>query len=369
MRAQGGVMISASHNPYQDNGMKVFGSDGFKLDDALEAQLEKWMITEDEVTAVRPSPENLGRAKRIDDAMGRYLTNLKTIFGRDFELKDKKIVFDAANGAAYDCGVRLFEELGANVVPLNCQPNGKNINVNCALTNPKTLSDAVIQHQADIGIAVDGDADRLYVFDETGELISGEHILYALAIFLRESKRLNQDEARRDAVVTTTMANQALELAFQKEGIELYRTQVGDRYVTELMQEKNLILGGENSGHYLFLDQNTTGDGLFSALEVLALLHKRKWKASALKKSFVLFPQKLLSIKVKDRVPFEQIPKLHQAILELEKQYEGLGRVNVRYSGTESVLRVMVEGPDSKRVERDVNAFVKLAKEELGGHA
>lgn len=367
MRAQGGVMISASHNPYQDNGMKVFGPDGFKLDDALEAQLERWMMTEDEVTAVRPSPENLGRARRIDDAMGRYLTNLKTIFGRDFDLQKKKIVFDGANGAAYDCGVRLFEELGATVIPLNCKPNGMNINVQCALTDPKILSAAVVQHQADLGIAVDGDADRLYVFDETGELISGEHILYGLSLFLRESRRLNSNANEKEAIVTTTMANQALEVALQKEGIQLYRTQVGDRYVTELMREKNLILGGENSGHYLFLDQNTTGDGLFSALEVLALLHKKKWKASALRKTFTLFPQKLVSVKVRDRVPFEQVPKLNEAIQSLEQSYKGSGRVNVRYSGTETLLRVMVEGPDGQKVERDVNALAKLAREELGG--
>lgn len=369
MRAQGGVMISASHNPYQDNGMKVFGSDGFKLDDALEAQLEKWMITEDEVTAVRPSPENLGRARRIDDAMGRYLTNLKTIFGRDFDLQKKKIVFDGANGAAYDCGVKLFEELGATVIPLNCKPNGMNINVDCALTNPKILSEAVLHHKADLGIAVDGDADRLYLFDETGELISGEHILYALALFLRESKRLNVSSGSKDGVVTTTMSNQALEIALQNEGIHLYRTQVGDRYVTELMREKNLILGGENSGHYLFLDQNTTGDGLFSALEVLALLHKKKWNASELKKAFKLFPQKLLSVKVKERKPIEKIPELHQAIQALEKKYDGMGRVNIRYSGTETLLRVMVEGSDAKQVERDAEALAKLAREELGGSA
>lgn len=362
MRAEGGVMISASHNPYQDNGMKVFGPDGFKLDDKLEAQLEGWIATEDEVTAVRPSPESLGRARRVDDALGRYLTNLKTIFGRDFDLQGRKIVFDGANGAAYDCGPRLFEELGATVVSLNCQPNGKNINVDCALTRPDLISNAVREHGADLGIAVDGDADRLYVFDETGELISGEHILFALAIFLRDSNRLE-----KNSVVSTTMANQALEVAFEREGIKLYRTQVGDRYVTEVMREKNIILGGENSGHYLFLDQNTTGDGLFSALEVLALMHKQKCKASSLKKSFKLFPQKLVSVKVKDRIPLEKVPKLMRAIQDLEKRYEGEGRINVRYSGTETVLRLMVEGPDQKRVDTDVSAIAKIARDELGG--
>ncbi|MDB5039207.1 MAG: phosphoglucosamine mutase [Bacteriovoracaceae bacterium] len=361
MRAQGGVMISASHNPYQDNGLKVFGADGFKLDDKIEADLERLMQSEHEVTAIRPTPERLGRAKRIDDAPGRYLTHLKTIFRHDFDLQGKKIVFDGANGAAYDCGRKLLQEMGAEVTSLACDPNGMNINADCAQANPKVLAETVLKTKSDIGIAVDGDADRLLVVDETGKIISGEHILYSMACFLRDSGRLSGN-----SIVTTTMSNQALENALTKIGITTHRTQVGDRYVTELMREKNFILGGENSGHYVFLDQNTTADGLFSALEVLALLHKKKWKASELRKSFSLFPQKLVSIRVKARVPLDTHPKLAGAIKILEEKYHGEGRVNVRYSGTESLLRVMVEGPDILKVEQDISDLAALVEKELG---
>lgn len=361
MRAQGGVMISASHNPYQDNGLKVFGPDGFKLDDKIEADLERLMQTEGDVTALRPSPERLGRARRIDDALGRYLTHLKTIFRQDFDLQGKRIVFDGANGAAYDCGRKLFEEMGAEVTAIACEPNGMNINALCAQVNPKILTDAVLKTKSDIGISVDGDADRLLISDETGRIVSGEHLLYSMAIFLRDSGRLSGN-----AIATTTMANQALENALSKVGIGTFRTQVGDRYVTELMREKNLVLGGENSGHYIFLDQNTTADGLFSALEVLALLHKKKWKASELRKSFFLFPQKLVSVRVKERIPIQSVPKLAEAIRCLEEKYDGEGRVNVRYSGTESLIRLMVEGPDIARVESDVSELAAIVERELG---
>ncbi len=361
MRAQGGVMISASHNPYQDNGLKVFGPDSFKLDDALEAELERWMLEENDITVIRPSPERLGRAKRIDDARGRYLTHLKTLFGREFDLSGKTVVFDAANGAAYDCGRALFTELGATVHHIACEPNGVNINANCAQADVKILCEAVKTHKADIGIAVDGDADRLLIVDETGTLISGEHTLYAMASFLKESGRLTNN-----ALVTTTMANQALDNALKSSGITMHRSQVGDRYVVEMMREKGVVLGGETSGHYLFLDQNTTADGLFSALEILALLLKKNWKASQLRKGFQLFPQRLVSVKVREKIPLESVPRVHEAIQNLEKKYDGLGRVNVRYSGTESSLRVMIEGPEANKVESDTQALVTIVREELG---
>ena len=361
MRAHGGVMISASHNPYHDNGLKVFGPDGFKLDDRLESRLEKWMASENEITALRPSPERLGRARRIDDALGRYLTQLKTIFRRDFDLQGKKIVFDGANGAAYDCGVKLFEELGATVTAIACKPNGMNINAECSQSDPSILGRAVLETKSDIGIAVDGDADRLMIVDETGTLVSGEHTLYGLALFLKESGRLS-----KNGLVTTTMANQALEIALEKKGIKTLRAAVGDRYVTEMMKAEGAILGGETSGHYIFLDQNTTADGLFSALEILALLHKKKWKASHLRKDFSLWPQKLVSVKVKDRVPLEEVPEVQKAIRVLEKKYDGKGRIYIRYSGTETLLRLMVEGPDAKAVEKDVSALARLVEKALG---
>ncbi len=361
MRAQGGVMISASHNPYQDNGLKVFGSDGYKLKDDIEAELERLMNSDEEVTAVRPMPNRLGRARRIDDAEGRYLTHLKTLFSQGFDLTGKKIVYDGANGAAYAVGVKLFEELGATVISLSCKPDGTNINADCAQTDIRILSDAVKKSGADLGIGVDGDADRLIIVDETGTPISGEHTLYAMACFLKEEGRL-----AKDVVVTTIMANQALEVALKKEGIRMVRAQVGDRYVVEGLKSEGGILGGENSGHYLFLDNNTTADGLFSALEVLALLHKRKWKASQLRKDFELFPQKLVTIKVKEKIPLEKIPALQGAILDLEKSYSGQGRVNVRYSGTESALRLMIEGPQLSKVEKDLTDLADVARKALG---
>lgn len=361
MRAQGGVMISASHNPYQDNGLKVFGPDGFKLADSLEAELERLMMSEEEVTAVRPRHDSLGRARRIDDAQGRYLTHLKTLFRQEFDLSGKKIVFDAANGAAYDVGVKLFSELGAEVTAMACHPTGMNINADCAQADPKLLCDAVLKSKADIGIGVDGDADRLLLVDETGSLISGEHTLYAMGSFLKEEGRLASD-----TVVTTIMSNQALENEFKKIGVKTLRTQVGDRYVVEGMKKEGAVLGGENSGHYLFLDQNTTADGLFSALEVLALLHKKKWKASQLRKGFSLFPQKMVTIKVREKVPLENIPSLQSAIRDLEKKYDGSGRVNVRYSGTEVALRLMIEGPEQQKIEADLSSLASVVRKEIG---
>jgi phosphoglucosamine mutase len=361
MRAQGGVMISASHNPYQDNGMKIFGSDGFKLDDAIEAEIEEMILKEDEITALRPSSASLGRARRIDDASGRYLTHLKTLFDREFDLQSKKIVFDGAHGAAYDVGVRLFEEWGAEVFPMACSPNGRNINTECAQADPHLLSAAVLRHGADIGIAVDGDADRLIVVDETGHRMSGEHCLYAMASFLRDVGRLKEN-----TVVTTIMSNQALEKALDAQGIKMIRTQVGDRYVVEAMKESGAVLGGENSGHFVFLDQNTTADGLFSALEILALLHKRKAKASSLREGFELFPQKLVTVKVKEKRPLQELTELQAMIKGLEKTYSGSGRVNVRYSGTEMALRVMVEGPSENQVAQDVDQLIQVVQKELG---
>ncbi len=361
MRAHGGVMISASHNPYQDNGLKVFGMDGFKLDDSLEADLEHLMIHDDEVTALRPRTEELGRARRLDDALGRYLTNLKTLFRQDFDLNGKKIVFDAANGAAYDCGVKLFEELGAEVTALACKPNGMNINAQCAQENLQEMSETIRRTKSDMGIAVDGDADRLLVIDEFGNSVSGEHILFGMACFMRDSDRL-----KGHSIVTTMMANQALEMALQKEGISVVRTQVGDRYVVEAMKKNGWVLGGETSGHYIFLDQNTTADGLFSALEILALLHRKKTKASDLHKSFKLLPQKLVSVKVKDRIPLENVPEVHEAIQKLEKKYDKQGRVYIRYSGTEISLRVMLEGPEASAIEQDVNELTTLIQRALG---
>lgn len=360
MRADGGVMISASHNPFEDNGLKVFDENGFKLSDELEYEIEKLMDNSSELEKLLPSSEHLGSAKRIDDALGRYLVNLKSIFPRDFDLSGMRIVFDGANGAAYDCGPRLLRELGAEVMSIACEPNGVNINKSCAQEDIRTLSQKVIESKADLGIGVDGDADRLLLVDETGTPVSGEHFMYEMALHLKESSRL-----KTNCLVTTSMANQALEEALQKKGIECVRTQVGDRYVSGEMRARSAVFGGETSGHFIFLDQNTTADGLSSALEVLALLRATNRKASSLRQAFELFPQRLINIPVKECIPLEKCTRLNAEIERIESQYRGKGRINIRYSGTQSVLRIMVEGPDIQQIERDLESVKKVAQMEL----
>lgn len=361
MRAQAGVMISASHNPFYDNGLKVFDENGFKIDDSVEAKIEEMVLKPKSFEKKFPAPEDLGRAKRIDDALGRYLVHLKSIFRTEFDLKGLKIVFDGANGAAYACGPKLFEELGAEVIAVHCEPNGFNINENCAQSDPAILGRVVREQKADLGVGVDGDADRLLLVDEEGHVVSGEHLLYELARFLKDSDRL-----KSDSIVTTTMANQALENALNAQEIECLRANVGDRYVTELLRSKGAILGGETSGHFIFLDQNTTADGLFSALEVLALLQNRAWRASQLRKAFELFPQKLVSLPVKEKRDLESWDRLQEEIRSVEKSYGAAGRVNVRYSGTEMMIRLMLEGPDRLQIEKDLGRLSELVQKEIG---
>jgi phosphoglucosamine mutase len=361
LRAQGGVMISASHNPFQDNGLKVFNEEGFKLSDEAELQLESWMINAQKQSPVMPNPQEIGTAKRVDDAQGRYLVHLKSIFSRDFDLAGMKIVFDGANGAAYDCGLRLLQELGAEVVAMACDPNGFNINKHCAQENPDLLGQRVLAEKADLGIGVDGDADRVLIVDETGALISGEHFMFEMALYLRALGRLSSE-----AIVTTPMANQALVEALEGQKIRCLRSAVGDRYVLEAMQKNKVIFGGETSGHYIFLDQNTTADGLFSALEVLALLQTKKWRASRLRQSFDLFPQRLVSIPVRIRKPLDECEALQKSISQIQIRYQGKGRLNVRYSGTQLMLRIMMEGPSLHQIEKDIEEVTKIALKELG---
>lgn len=361
MRAQGGVMISASHNPFMDNGLKVFTEEGFKLSDEDEIEIEALMKDQKKLESLKPTPEQLGKASRLDDALGRYLVNLKSMFGRDFDLNGMKIVYDGANGAAYDCGVKLFEELGAEVIAVACKPNGLNINRDCAQEDPKLLGNQVLQHRADLGIAVDGDADRLLMVDEAGEHISGEHLMFELALFLKRSNRL-----KKDLLVTTSMSNEALIAALQSEGLSCLRTEVGDRYVTKALREKDAIFGGENSGHYIFLDQNTTADGLFSSLEVLALLRMNSWKASRLHQSFELLPQHLENIPVREKRPIDDLPKLQSLLKSIERKYQNQGRINVRYSGTQDMMRVMIEGPNADDLKSDCESIRTEVLKEIG---
>lgn len=357
MRAQAGVMISASHNPFQDNGLKVFDEKGFKLSDEVEEQLEDWLARPDILKSHRAPPRKLGKASRMDDALGRYLGFLKSIFPRHLDLHDMKVVFDGANGAAYELGPKLFTELGAQVLTMACEPNGFNINQGGGQESLDLVSKKVLEVGADIGVSVDGDADRLQVVDEQGKPVSSEHLMFELLIHFEQKGRVTEK-----SFVTTEMSNQGLVEALKQNSFEVIRCPVGDRHVLAQLQARGLSFGGENSGHFLFLDQNTTADALLSALELLAFLRETGRKASELRSGFSLLPQKLVSLEVAKKPPLEELPELNRAIKSLEQKYRQRGRVQVRYSGTQNCLRFMLEGPSLEEIEKDLGGLLSLAK-------
>jgi phosphoglucosamine mutase len=343
MRADLGVMISASHNPYNDNGIKLFGSDGYKLSDEKELEIEA-LLAKDDLTSLYVAPEQVGKAKRLEDASGRYVESVKNTFPKDLTLSGLKIVIDCANGAAYKVAPQVLWELEANVIPMAVSPNGQNINENCGAVHTENLQKAVIEHKADIGIALDGDADRLIVVDEQGNRVDGDQLMGALALFLSEKGHL-----RQDTLVATVMSNLGLERALQKYGIRLIRSAVGDRYVMESMFEHQASLGGEQSGHIILSDYATTGDGLLAALQILALVKAKGVKASEALKVFEPVPQMLenLVYDPKASAPLEQ-EAVKKLFLHAEEDLLKLnGRLLVRVSGTEPKIRVMAEADDS----------------------
>ena len=346
LRADLGVMISASHNPYPDNGVKFFGPDGFKLSDAIEAQIEALVATPEQLKPV-PSAE-LGRASRLDDALGRYVEWVKSTFPRGQNLDGLKIVVDCANGAAYRTAPTVLWELGAQVIPVAVTPDGKNINDRCGATAPQLMQESVVLHGADIGIALDGDADRLIVADETGRKIDGDQLMALIAKDWAESGRL-----RGNAVVATVMSNLGLERFLAAQKIGLRRTPVGDRYVLEEMRRTDCNVGGEQSGHMLLSDFATSGDALIAALQVLSAVKRQGRLASAVLNLFAPLPQVLHNVRVAPQA-LDQ-PQVTAAIAAAEKTLNGHGRLLIRRSGTEPVVRVMAEGEDEALIRRLVD--------------
>ena len=360
MRCDAGAMISASHNPFEDTGVKFFSRDGVKLPDETEARIERLMHTEG-LDKLRPSGMDIGRAQRIDDATGRYIVFLKNTFPKAQSLEGLRIAVDCANGAAYKVAPTVLEELGAEVIAIGASPDGLNINDGCGALHPDALGSVVREYRADLGVALDGDADRVVLVDEKGGVIDGDQILALCALAWKREGRL-----RNDRVVGTTMSNLGLELLLQDHGIELVRSDVGDRYVVEAMRDGDLVLGGESSGHLVFLELNTTGDGLLTALQVLALQRREPRPLSELLRVFAPCPQKLRSVRVSEKPPLEALPELRSLITRVERDLEGQGRVVVRYSGTEPLARVMVECTDAARIEPALEELCKELDRAIG---
>ena len=355
LRADLGVMISASHNPFQDNGIKLFGPDGFKLSDATEAEIEARMTggMDDD----RAAPERLGRAWRLDDALGRYAEYCKNTFPRDLTLDRFKIVVDAANGAAYRVAPETLWELGADVVPVGVAPDGYNINKNCGSTSPETMCQAVVAHGADLGIALDGDADRLIIVDETGAVIDGDQMMALIAGAMARSGTL-----KGGGVVATVMSNLGLERHLAGQGLDLVRTQVGDRYVVEHMRRHGFNMGGEQSGHIVLSDHATTGDGLIAALQVLAVRAQSGKPMSELGRQFEAVPQVLKNVRFSGGQPLDDAG-VQAAIQDVEARLAGGGRLLVRKSGTESLIRIMAEHDDQVMVGEVVDHLAAVITE------
>ncbi|MDO8785870.1 MAG: phosphoglucosamine mutase [Syntrophales bacterium] len=359
MRADAGIVISASHNPLQDNGIKIFSGEGFKLPDEKELAIEK-MIFANNMHTLHPSPRELGKAYRMDDARGRYIVFLKHTFSPELTLEGTKVVLDCAHGATYKVAPATFFELGAEVTTLFDQPDGRNINVNCGSQHPSMLAEEVLRKKADIGFAFDGDGDRLIAVDEKGEVLAGDQILAVCADLLTKEGKLTNN-----LVVRTVMSNIGLGVALQKMGIESVMTGVGDRYVLEAMLAKGAIIGGEDSGHLIFLQHHTTGDGIITALQVAAAMRKERKPLSELAKVMKVFPQALINVEVRTRPEISLVPEIAQVVEEIEKNLGDKGRVLVRYSGTQSLCRVMVEGPTHEETDRYCRQIASVVKEML----
>ena len=359
MRADAGIVISASHNPYQDNGIKIFSGDGFKLPDELEYEIET-MIMDDTIDTLRPVASKIGKAHRIDDAVGRYIVFLKNIFPQPYSLDGLKIVVDCAHGATYKVAPSVFEELGAHVISCGVDPDGANINKDCGTLYPGMLSEQVVANNAHIGIAFDGDGDRVLFVDDKGKVIDGDTTMVILAKFLKEKNQL-----KNGTLVATIQSNMGVEESLKGHGVSVVRTNVGDRYVLETMLKNGYNLGGEKSGHIVFLDHNTTGDGMVTALKMLNILCEKGMTLTDLCKGYKEFPQVEKNVKVKKKKPIEEVKPLKKVISNVEKKLGRNGRVVVRYSGTEMLLRVMIEGKDKAKVEAYAEEIVESASKNL----
>ncbi|MBP0122358.1 MAG: phosphoglucosamine mutase [Nitrospiraceae bacterium] len=360
LRADAGVMISASHNPYQDNGIKFFSSDGVKLPDEMEQRIEK-LIVSNEIAHLRPTADAVGKAYRIDDAEGRYIEFVKRSLPKNMDFKGLKVVVDCANGAAYKVAPKVLRELGATVEVIGDKPNGMNINAGCGAVHPELLQQAVRERGAHLGVALDGDADRALFVCAQGRVLGGDPIMAMLALDLNR-----QGQLAKQTVVGTVMSNFGLERAMVKAGITLVRTAVGDRYLLERMSADGYNFGGEQSGHFIFLDHSTTGDGLLAALQVLSLMKRTDKSLLDLAQAMTAVPQVLLNVKVATKPDLDTVPELQQAIRDSEQRLNGSGRVLVRYSGTEPLLRVMVEGERDDQIRDVANRLVEVIKAHIG---
>jgi phosphoglucosamine mutase len=360
MRADAGVVISASHNPFQDNGIKFFSWDGFKLPDDVEARMEE-MILNGETEENRPTASKIGKAFRISDSIGRYVVFLKATFPRHLTLEGLRIVVDCGHGAAYRVVPEVLSELGAQVIPIGVQPDGENINRSCGALYPQSARDVLLHEHADFAVSLDGDADRAVFVDETGDILDGDQILAICAREMHEKNTL-----KGQTVVATVMSNLGLELALKPLGIQLVRTEVGDRYVVERMLQDGYNLGGEQSGHILFLDHNTTGDGAITCLQLLALMIEKGRRLSELKRVMTRLPQVLVNVKVREKRDFEAMPNVSHKIQTVEAALNGRGRTLVRYSGTEMLARVMLEGEDEKQIDTMAREIAEEIRAEVG---
>jgi len=360
MRADAGLVVSASHNPYQDNGIKIFSHEGFKLPDAEENEIED-LITTGRIKDIRPTADEIGKARRIDDAGGRYIVFCKNTFPENQTLEGMKIVLDCANGATYKAAPTIFYELGATVHAIHCEPDGTNINAHCGSQHTEDLAAKVIESGADIGLAFDGDGDRLIAIDEKGARLTGDHLMAICAKMYKELGLL-----KNNLVVSTVMSNFGFFTAMRKLGIQSGVSKVGDRYVLEMMQEKGAILGGEESGHIICLNHHTSGDGIIAALQLLWAMRLHRQPLSELAQIMTLSPQKIVNVNVTDKPPLEDIPILQEAIRIAEMELGDKGRVLIRYSGTQSMCRVMVEGPTQEMTDRLTDSLAAMVTKCIG---
>lgn len=360
MRADAGIVISASHNPYYDNGIKIFGRTGYKLPDEQEAEIED-LVLSGRVNNVRAVNGDVGKAKRIDDAMGRYIEFCKNTFPDNMTLDGMKVVLDCSNGATYKCAPLIFTELGADVTTIHASPDGMNINDNCGSQHTQDLRTKVKGLKADVGLAFDGDGDRLIAVDETGAELTGDQIMAICAKAYKETERLKNNK-----VVATVMSNVGFHAAMKELDIEVDVAGVGDRLVLEMMKQNDAVVGGEDSGHMIFLDCHTTGDGIVSALKLVNMLKQSGGKLSQLATVMKPFPQKLVNVDVKEKPPIEEVQAIMASVKEAEEELGDNGRVLVRYSGTQPMCRVMVEGPTEAQTQAIANRVADVVKEAIG---
>jgi phosphoglucosamine mutase len=358
LNADAGIVLSASHNPAEDNGIKIFSEDGYKLPDNVEDEIEKYVLS-GTVKTEHIKGGLIGKVHRIDDARGRYIEFAKASVN-SMSLKGLKIVLDCANGAAYNSAPHILSELGAEVVVLNDKPDGLNINLDCGALHPEKMMEIVKKEKADIGIALDGDADRVIVCDEKGQNVDGDHIIAICAINMKENGTL-----KKNHVVVTIMANKGFDIAMEKKGIKAVKTKVGDRYVVDEMRKKGYVLGGEQSGHIIFSNYTTTGDGIVSALQLLKVIKERREKLSKLAACMTPLPQVLVNIEVKEKKDISRL-KVNKNIKSAELKLGGKGRVLVRYSGTQNLCRIMIEGENKREIRKMANDIAKDMKKEIG---